>query len=87
MPELRSATSTAGRKMAGARALWRATGMTDGDFGKPIIAVANSFTQFVPGHVHLRNMGALVSEAIVEAGGVAKEAGSTVQLEINNITP
>ena len=73
MPELRSATSTAGRKMAGARALWRATGMTDGDFGKPIIAVANSFTQFVPGHVHLRNMGALVSEAIVEAGGVAKE--------------
>ncbi len=59
--------------MAGARALWRATGMVDGDFGKPIIAVANSFTQFVPGHVHLRNMGALVSEAIVEAGGVAKE--------------
>lgn len=73
MPQLRSATSTSGRKMAGARALWRATGMTDTDFGKPIIAVANSFTQFVPGHVHLRNMGALVSEAIVAAGGVAKE--------------
>lgn len=73
MPQLRSATSTSGRKMAGARALWRATGMVDGDFGKPIIAVANSFTQFVPGHVHLRNMGALVAESIVEAGGVAKE--------------
>lgn len=73
MPQLRSATSTSGRKMAGARALWRATGMTDGDFGKPIIAVANSFTEFVPGHVHLRNMGALVSESIVKAGGVAKE--------------
>jgi dihydroxy-acid dehydratase len=59
--------------MAGARALWRATGMTDDDFGKPIIAVANSFTQFVPGHVHLRNLGALVAEAVAEAGGVAKE--------------
>src|SRR5262249_51236317 len=55
MPELRSKTSTHGRNMAGARALWRATGMTDDDFGKPIVAVANSFTQFVPGHVHLRN--------------------------------
>lgn len=71
--QLRSATSTAGRNMAGARALWRATGMTDSDFGKPIIAVVNSFTEFVPGHVHLRNMGKLVSEAIVAAGGVAKE--------------
>lgn len=70
---LRSATSTAGRNMAGARALWRATGMGDSDFGKPIIAVVNSFTEFVPGHVHLRNMGKLVSDAIVEAGGVAKE--------------
>jgi dihydroxy-acid dehydratase len=59
--------------MAGARALWRATGMTDDDFGKPIVAVANSFTQFVPGHVHLRNLGALVAEAVAEAGGVAKE--------------
>jgi len=59
--------------MAGARALWRATGMTDADFGKPIIAVANSFTQFVPGHVHLRNMGALVASAVEDAGGVAKE--------------
>jgi dihydroxy-acid dehydratase len=59
--------------MAGARALWRATGMTDGDFGKPIVAVANSFTQFVPGHVHLRNLGMIVADAVAEAGGVAKE--------------
>jgi len=59
--------------MAGARALWRATGMTDDDFGKPIVAIANSFTQFVPGHVHLRNVGALVAEAVAESGGVAKE--------------
>ena len=73
MPKLRSATSTQGRNMAGARALWRATGMTDGDFGKPIVAVANSFTQFVPGHVHLKDMGQLVAGAIEEAGGVAKE--------------
>ena len=73
MPVLRSATSTSGRNMAGARALWRATGMTDNDFGKPIIAVANSFTEFVPGHVHLRNMGKLVADAIHEAGAVAKE--------------
>ncbi|MBW3166374.1 dihydroxy-acid dehydratase [Ferrimonas balearica] len=73
MPKLRSATTTAGRNMAGARALWRATGMTDDDFGKPIIAIANSFTQFVPGHVHLKNMGDLVAGAIEEAGGVAKE--------------
>ena len=70
---LRSATSTQGRNMAGARALWRATGMTDGDFGKPIIAIANSFTQFVPGHVHLKDMGSLVAGAVREAGGVAKE--------------
>ncbi|MDO4916327.1 MAG: dihydroxy-acid dehydratase [Rothia sp. (in: high G+C Gram-positive bacteria)] len=73
MPELRSRTSTHGRNMAGARALWRATGMGDDDFGKPIIAVANSFTQFVPGHVHLKDMGQLVGEAIADAGGVAKE--------------
>ncbi|TLU64570.1 dihydroxy-acid dehydratase [Thalassotalea litorea] len=73
MPKLRSATSTQGRNMAGARALWRATGMTDSDFGKPIIAVVNSFTQFVPGHVHLKDMGQLVAGAIEEAGGVAKE--------------
>jgi len=73
MPKLRSATSTQGRNMAGARALWRATGMTDGDFGKPIIAVVNSFTQFVPGHVHLKDMGQLVAGAIEKAGGVAKE--------------
>ncbi len=73
MAKLRSATSTQGRNMAGARALWRATGMTDSDFGKPIIAVVNSFTQFVPGHVHLKDMGQLVAGAIEEAGGVAKE--------------
>lgn len=71
--QLRSATSTQGRNMAGARSLWRATGMRDSDFGKPIIAVVNSFTEFVPGHVHLRNVGKLVADAIVEAGGVAKE--------------
>ncbi|GGR61919.1 dihydroxy-acid dehydratase [Nocardioides luteus] len=73
MPTLRSATSTSGRNMAGARALWRATGMTDDDFGKPIIAIANSFTEFVPGHVHLRDLGKIVAETIQEAGGVAKE--------------
>jgi dihydroxy-acid dehydratase len=73
MPELRSKTSTHGRTMAGARALWRATGMTDDDFGKPIVAIANSFTQFVPGHVHLRNLGALVADAVAEAGGVGRE--------------
>ena len=73
MPALRSRTSTHGRTMAGARALWRATGMTDDDFGKPIVAVANSFTQFVPGHVHLKDMGQLVAGAVAEAGGVAKE--------------
>jgi len=73
MPEYRSRTSTAGRNMAGARALWRATGMTDDDFSKPIIAIANSFTQFVPGHVHLKDMGQLVAREIEKAGGVAKE--------------
>ncbi len=73
MPRYRSKTSTAGRNMAGARSLWRATGMTDGDFEKPIIAVANSFTQFVPGHVHLKDMGQLVADEIVKAGAVAKE--------------
>ena len=73
MPELRSRTTTHGRNMAGARALWRATGMGEGDFGKPIIAIANSFTQFVPGHVHLKDMGQLVAGAIQEAGGVGKE--------------
>ncbi|OJV78998.1 MAG: dihydroxy-acid dehydratase [Cellulomonas sp. 73-92] len=70
---LRSNTSTRGRNMAGARALWRATGMGAEDFGKPIIAIANSYTQFVPGHVHLKDMGDLVASAIREAGGVAKE--------------
>ncbi|HEY0295215.1 MAG TPA: dihydroxy-acid dehydratase, partial [Bordetella sp.] len=73
MPHYRSRTSTHGRNMAGARALWRATGMQDGDFGKPIIAVVNSFTQFVPGHVHLKDLGALVAGEIEAAGGVAKE--------------
>ncbi|HJV24916.1 MAG TPA: dihydroxy-acid dehydratase [Aromatoleum sp.] len=73
MPQYRSRTSTAGRNMAGARALWRATGMKDGDFEKPIIAVVNSFTQFVPGHVHLKDLGQLVAREIEAAGGVAKE--------------
>jgi dihydroxy-acid dehydratase len=73
MPQYRSRTSTHGRNMAGARALWRATGMQDGDFNKPIIAVVNSFTQFVPGHVHLKDMGQLVAREIEAAGGVAKE--------------
>lgn len=73
MPEYRSKTSTAGRNMAGARALWRATGMKDDDFHKPIIAIANSFTQFVPGHVHLKDLGQLVAREIEAAGGVAKE--------------
>ena len=73
MPDLRSKTSTHGRNMAGARALWRATGMKDEDFQKPIIAVVNSFTQFVPGHVHLKDLGQLVAREIEAAGGVAKE--------------
>ncbi len=73
MPRYRSETSTHGRNMAGARALWRATGMVDADFGKPIIAVVNSFTQFVPGHVHLKDLGQLVAREIEAAGGVAKE--------------
>ncbi|HSG59871.1 MAG TPA: dihydroxy-acid dehydratase [Pseudomonadales bacterium] len=73
MPQYRSHTSTAGRNMAGARALWRATGMKDDDFSKPIIAVANSFTQFVPGHVHLKDLGQLVCREIEKHGGVAKE--------------
>lgn len=73
MPKLRSATVTEGRNMAGARALWRATGVKDNDFGKPIIAVVNSFTQFVPGHVHLQPLGQLVARSIEEAGGIAKE--------------
>lgn len=73
MGQYRSKTTTHGRNMAGARALWRATGMTDDDFNKPIIAVANSFTQFVPGHVHLKDMGQLVAREIEAAGGVAKE--------------
>jgi dihydroxy-acid dehydratase len=73
MPAYRSKTSTAGRNMAGARSLWRATGMKDADFSKPIIAIANSFTQFVPGHVHLKDLGQLVAREIEAAGGVAKE--------------
>jgi dihydroxy-acid dehydratase len=73
MPKYRSRTTTHGRNMAGARGLWRATGMKDSDFGKPIIAIANSFTQFVPGHVHLKDLGQLVAREIEAAGGVAKE--------------
>ncbi|MES9827271.1 MAG: dihydroxy-acid dehydratase [Candidatus Thiodiazotropha sp.] len=73
MPQYRSRTTTHGRNMAGARALWRATGMQDGDFDKPIVAIANSFTQFVPGHVHLKDLGQLVAREIEAAGGVAKE--------------
>ncbi len=73
MPEYRSRTTTHGRNMAGARALWRATGMQDGDFDKPIIAIANSFTQFVPGHVHLKDLGQMVAREIEKAGAVAKE--------------
>ncbi|MDA3643398.1 dihydroxy-acid dehydratase [Saccharopolyspora indica] len=73
MPQLRSRTTTHGRNAAGARSLWRATGMTDDDFGKPIVAIANSYTQFVPGHVHLRDLGDVVAETIREAGGVARE--------------
>ncbi|MEW8164186.1 MAG: dihydroxy-acid dehydratase [Candidatus Thiodiazotropha endolucinida] len=73
MPQYRSRTTTHGRNMAGARALWRATGMQDGDFDKPIIAIANSFTQFVPGHVHLKDLGQLVAREVEAAGGVAKE--------------
>jgi dihydroxy-acid dehydratase len=73
MPQYRSRTTTHGRNMAGARGLWRATGMTNEDFGKPIVAVVNSFTQFVPGHVHLKDLGQLVAREIEKAGGVAKE--------------
>ncbi|KZL21022.1 Dihydroxy-acid dehydratase [Pseudovibrio axinellae] len=73
MPNYRSRTSTHGRNMAGARGLWRATGVKEGDFGKPIIAVVNSFTQFVPGHVHLKDLGQLVAREIEQAGGIAKE--------------
>jgi len=73
MPEYRSRTTTHGRNMAGARALWRATGMTDNDFDKPIIAISNSFTQFVPGHVHLKDLGQLVAREVEAAGGIAKE--------------
>src|SRR3984957_6536870 len=73
MPQLRSRTTTHGRNQAGARGLWRATGMKDEDFGKPIVAGANRFTQFLPGHVHLKDMGQLVAREIEGAGGVAKE--------------
>lgn len=73
MPKYRSHTTTQGRNMAGARALWRATGMKDDDFNKPMIAIANSYTQFVPGHVHLKDMGDLVAAEIAKAGGIARE--------------
>ena len=83
MPDYRSRTSTHGRNMAGARALWRATGMKDGDFGKPIIAVVNSFTQFVPGHVHLKDLGQLVAREIEAAGGVALRAGAVPPADLS----
>src|SRR6476660_4173141 len=73
MPALRSRITTHGRNAAGARALWRATGMGDDDFGKPIVAIANSYTQFVPGHVHLKNLGEIVADAVRAAGGVPRE--------------
>src|SRR5690242_2087496 len=73
VPPLRSRITTHGRNAAGARALWRATGMSDGDFGRPIVAIANSYTQFVPGHVHLKDLGDLVASAVREAGGVPRE--------------
>ena len=73
MPVLRSRTTTHGRNMAGARALWRATGLTEDDFGKPIVAIANSYTQFVPGHVHLKDLGDIVAAGVRAAGGVARE--------------
>jgi len=73
MPEYRSRTTFSGRKMAGARALWRATGVKEEDFGKPLIAIANSYTQFVPGHVHLKDLGDLVADAVAEAGGIGRE--------------
>lgn len=76
MPKLRSLTTIEGREMAGARALWRATGTKESDFGKPVVAVVNSFTQFVPGHVHLKDLGQLVAREIEKAGGVAKEMGT-----------
>ena len=80
MPKLRSRTTTDGRNMAGARALWRATGLTNEDFGKPIIAIANSFTQFVPGHVGLRDVGTIVADAVKQAGGIAREF-STIAID------
>lgn len=70
---LRSKVTTVGRQASGARALWRATGTKENDFGKPIVAIANSYTQFVPGHVHLKNVGDIVADAVREAGGVPKE--------------
>jgi dihydroxy-acid dehydratase len=73
MPQYRSRTTISGRNMAGARALWRATGVKDEDFGKPFIAIANSFTQFVPGHVHLKDLGQLVAKSVAEAGGIGRE--------------
>ena len=76
MPKLRSATVTQGRNRAGARALWRATGVKDSDFGKPMIAVVNSFSEFVPGHVHLRDVGKIVAQSIEAHGGIAKEFNS-----------
>ena len=72
MPRYRSHTTTQGRNMAGARALWRATGLQDDDFNKPMIAIANSYTQFVPGHVHLKDLGEIVAAKVKETGGIAR---------------
>src|SRR3546814_3710393 len=81
MPSYRSRTTTHGRNMAGARGLWRATGMKDSDFGKPIIAVVNSFTQFVPDHVHLKDLGQMVARELEASGGVAKEFNTIARSE------
>ena len=78
MPDYRSKTSTHGRNMAGARALWRATGMKEDDFGKPIIAIANSFTQFVPGHVHLKDLGQMVAREIEKSNGKSVSPGDVM---------
>ena len=81
MPDYKSKTSTHGRNMAGARALWRATGMKDNDFGKPIIAIANSFTQFVPGHVHLKDLGQMVAREIEKSGGKCLPIKCDIRME------
>ena len=83
LPPLKSRTSTHGRNMAGARGLWRATGMKDGDFGKPIVAIVNSFTQFVLGHVHLKDLGQMVARQVEDAGGVVSDQLFEIQRGVN----